>query len=185
MYQRIIQSLITREIINETDADIYEYGLRCFVSYLINIFVSASISLFFGNIYILILFLTFFIPLRRFASGFHFNNSLLCLIFSQICMFLPQILISFLCSHMLMVAIMYIFCFLSLIILTIRKNIRIHKNRHTNESLKQKFRHKALIYEILQFFAFVIAMMMYNKILPATILCAAFIQLFSMLMPDV
>ena len=74
------------------DREIFAYGIR---RLLLNIFILlcfSIIGLATNSIYEIYVFLLFFVPLRKYAGGFHFHNSYLCFIFSCICVYIPVLI---------------------------------------------------------------------------------------------
>lgn len=70
--------MVENQIIKEENRDLYEYGIRqlCFTS--LNFVTEVCIGILSGMLTECVLFLIAYIPLRRFAGGFHAKSELRC-----------------------------------------------------------------------------------------------------------
>ena len=75
---RIADSLIESRIIKEEDRGLYEYGIRQLFFTTLNLITEVIIGIMSGMLMECITFLIAYIPLRRFAGGFHADSELRC-----------------------------------------------------------------------------------------------------------
>lgn len=66
------------------EKDVFAYGFITFLNYLAYLIFLIPIALILNLIKGVLSFLIFFIPLRRYIGGYHFNSKILCFIFSII-----------------------------------------------------------------------------------------------------
>lgn len=184
-YNLLINKLISRNIIKAEEADIYIYGLENALLNLFNILISASLSLLFHSTGIYIFLLLTFIPLRRFAGGFHFNNPVLCMFFSQLCLLVPQLIIHHVTKYQTVIVVLFIIFFPLLLFTTIKKRALGSKKRYTDDFLIEKHTKKALRIEIIYFFLF-IGLIAFQQIEFATvILYVILFQLILFIVPEI
>lgn len=80
--QRLTNSLISNEIIDAEDKELYLYGFKQGFIILLNIFTTLLIGIAFEMIWQSIIFMISYIPLRSFAGGYHAKTQLRCYLFS-------------------------------------------------------------------------------------------------------
>lgn len=82
MFERLIELLITKNIISAAESELYLFGLRNGFYLVINILTVLLLGILCSMFWQSIIFLAFYIPLRHFSGGFHAKTSLGCYIFS-------------------------------------------------------------------------------------------------------
>lgn len=76
--------LIENAIIDKSNTEIYKYGIQqCFVT-IFNLLITFIIGAVFNMIPECILFMLFFIPLRKYAGGFHARTQKRCYVYSAV-----------------------------------------------------------------------------------------------------
>lgn len=85
----LTQKMIEKQIIKESDQDIYKYGLENSYLILINVLTTIIIGIFAGRLVFTLVFLLSFITLRSFAGGFHLESKFLCYIVSNLILIVP------------------------------------------------------------------------------------------------
>lgn len=183
-YKSLINSLISRNIIKAEEADIYIYGLENALLNLFNILISASLSLLFHSTGIYIFLLLTFIPLRRSAGGFHFNNPIVCMFFSQMCLLIPQLIISHIVKYQKVIIVLFIIFFPLLLFTTIKKRSIGSKKRYTDDFLIKKHTKKAIKIEILYFFLFIGLITFHQIEFASVILYVILFQLILFIIPE-
>lgn len=183
-YEKLVNQLVKQKIIKPEDADIYIYGLKYALLYLINIIISAFLALLFHGMIYYIVILLLIIPLRRFAGGFHFNNSFVCFIFSQLCVFLPQIIIPYISGHTHELILIFTISFILLFFTTSKKKSISSKKRYTDEILIQKYTRKTLQIELLYLLLFILCIFMHFDSFAFIILYIVIVQLLSLIIPE-
>lgn len=183
-YQRLINKLIEQNIIQAEEADIYIYGLNHVLLYFINIVISASFAFLFHGIHIYLFFLLVFVPLRRYMGGFHFSNPVICMIVSQIAVFLPQIIVPRIQCYSRCVTVLCAISYVILIGMTLTKKPAENKNRYTDQQLHRKYIKKALRYEAFHGLLFLICVIWHLPAFTATLLYAIMLECTVNLLPD-
>lgn len=89
MINWLIEQMVCRNIINNDDKDIYTYGLKVATLYFLSIITALLISSIISNLYLCLITIILFVPIRRFLGGFHFRNPYMCFICSEIYILLP------------------------------------------------------------------------------------------------
>lgn len=180
----LINKLISRNIIKPEEADIYVYGLEYSFLYLINILLSAFLSIMIHGTILYIFVLLTFIPLRRFAGGFHFNNPLVCMFFSQLFILIPQIIIPHITEYQKELIFLFIIAFPLLFFITIKKRAVSSKKKYIDEFLIKRYTRKALIIEIIYSLLFIGFIIFKQTVFAAVILYIVIIQFFLILIPE-
>ena len=183
-YQCLINKLIEQKIIKAEDAEIYVYGLNHVLLYISSIAISAFFAFLFHGIPIYLFFLFVFVPLRRFMGGFHFHNPVICMITSQIAVFLPQIMVPQIMEYEHTMIVLFILSYIAIIGITLTKKTSSNKNRYTDEQLHQKYTRKALAYEVFYGFVFSLCMIFHQPVFMATLLYAIMLECTVNLLPD-
>lgn len=75
---RIVHALIARKIIDENDKELYWFGVNQLLLFVINIGTAVLVGLICGMVWQSLLFSLMYIPLRRYAGGYHASNAGLC-----------------------------------------------------------------------------------------------------------
>lgn len=83
MKNGLAEKLVQNGVIREEDREIYEYGIRVAAHTLIGYAVMAVIAGLLRAWDIFLVFLPAYLPLRRYAGGFHENTRLKCIVVSQ------------------------------------------------------------------------------------------------------
>ena len=78
----ITRDLVKINLISEQDEDIYLYGIKQFLDLIVNFFSTVVIGLFFNMVWQSIVFSIVYIPLRRYAGGYHAPNPNICYLLS-------------------------------------------------------------------------------------------------------
>ena len=86
---KLAQKMIDTNIISQSDAKIYEYGIENSFLIFINLLTSLIIGILTGKLIITIIFLIFFMTLRSFTGGFHLNSKLMCYFLSNLLLLVP------------------------------------------------------------------------------------------------
>ena len=81
---RFLDYQIKSGCLKESEKDIYIYAYTILIEECINVFVAFMIGLFMGRTKLILFFLCAYIPLRRFAGGYHAERSLSCGIVSTL-----------------------------------------------------------------------------------------------------
>ena len=69
------------------DEDVLSYGFDVVTSYLLYLSILIPVTVYFKIVFEVLVFLLIFIPMRKYLGGFHFENNVLCLVFSLITTF--------------------------------------------------------------------------------------------------
>ena len=76
---RIITNfLISKNVINESEFEIYIYGFETFFSGVIDFIITLILGTIFGNIIAAVIFFVMFISVRMYAGGYHADSYLKC-----------------------------------------------------------------------------------------------------------
>lgn len=75
---------IKNNCIEKSEKEVYEYAYTVLIEECSNVVVAFIIGLIFGNVMLVLGFLCSYIPLRRFAGGYHADNGITCGIVSAI-----------------------------------------------------------------------------------------------------
>ena len=73
-----VQLLLKNGLLHDDDVELYRFGINRLVLFCINIFTTAVLGFLCGMIWESILFTLAYIPLRRFAGGYHAKTSTSC-----------------------------------------------------------------------------------------------------------
>lgn len=141
----------------EIDSDVFSYGYTTFITYFAYIILVLPIMAILGKFIEVLIFLIFYIPLRRYIGGYHFDSTILCLIFSVIF----SIFIPYFASWIghIQFSIRF-FSVILIIILTFLIKAVDHPNKRLNVKEKLIYTNKALIIEILYS---LLILVFYNK----------------------
>lgn len=80
--QRVTDELVSNEIIDPEDSELYTYGLQQGALMLLNIFTILIVGKIFGMLWESVVFMVTYIPLRTYAGGYHARTQLKCYISS-------------------------------------------------------------------------------------------------------
>ena len=80
MKNKIYTYLISNNV--QIDQDVFDYGFSYFKKYIFYVFITIPFIIYFKLYLNVILFLVLFIPLRKYLGGYHFNNDVICILFS-------------------------------------------------------------------------------------------------------
>lgn len=92
MIDRVIHYLINKNVLDNDNKEIYEYGLFVFLFNIVNIMSVVFIGFLVGRTFYSIIFLLAFIPIRILAGGFHFKSAVLCCLFFNTCLLIILIM---------------------------------------------------------------------------------------------
>lgn len=84
LINRLLDYQIKNNCIEKSEKAVYEYAYTILIEECINIVVAFIIGILFGNVMLVLGFLCSYIPLRRFAGGYHADNGIACGIVSAI-----------------------------------------------------------------------------------------------------
>lgn len=84
----IVEKMISRNIVNKNNEDIYLFGIQQIFTLLLNALSVLIISFFFNRLLFGLLFLLFFMPLRSFSGGLHASTTTRCYICSVVYYFI-------------------------------------------------------------------------------------------------
>ncbi len=76
--QNITDFLISREVINEKDAEIYVYGYEMIISGIIDFLITMIIGILLGCPLNAVIFFIMFVSIRLYSGGYHANNYVKC-----------------------------------------------------------------------------------------------------------
>ncbi|QOX63365.1 accessory regulator AgrB [Anoxybacterium hadale] len=80
--EKIVNSLINNGTVPQDDKDLYEFGIRQGIMFLLNILTTVVIGLAVGMFWQSVVFLTVYYPIRSYAGGYHTNSPLSCYLLS-------------------------------------------------------------------------------------------------------
>ncbi|WP_448902661.1 accessory gene regulator B family protein [Eubacterium sp.] len=163
-----INKLEKENLINQ-HYELYLYGLNNLFTFLLNIITLFIIALFINRVFMLIIFLISFMPLRSYSGGFHCHSQICCYFFSNIIISIILLLQPFILSHLLFVTI------LSIVFCLYIFHIKPYSNKIRRLNLDEitrfnKAKNYTLIFIII--FAFFSFFLIQNHLIYSTILCA-------------
>ena len=141
-------SLYNLMIINNVsiEKDVFDYGLSIFIDYLIFITLTILISLLLNIFNEVIIFIVFYIPIRRFIGGYHFNKHYLCTLFS----ILASITIPILAKNLSLQNIQLVISIIIIILFVTYKIGTIdHPNKRLTKKEISKYTKNAIVIEII------------------------------------
>lgn len=139
------------------ELDVFLYGYDAALNYLLYMMFTFPIALILGETIEVLVFLFFFIPLRRYIGGYHFNSKVLCLIFSVFfSLIIPYLAITFGQIHFYFRIIILII----MIIITFKIKAVDHPNKRISVVEKLVYTKKSLIIEISYS---ILILMLYNE----------------------
>lgn len=153
MKQKLYHYLLNNKIF--IAKDIYDYGYSYLKQYLIYFAIVIPISIYFNIFFSTICFLCLYFPLRSYMGGYHFDNNLMCLLFS--------IIITILCPLLSkLIEIKFSYYLISIIIAFIFIIVCVpvdHKNKRLNTNEKNIYKLKVIIIE---FIYLILSLFLYN-----------------------
>lgn len=157
--EKLLKKMVEQHIISYDKYEIYDYGLSIFFIYLANIALSFFISTIFGNFKIYLLTIIFFIPLRLYVGGFHFDNAKLCCLSSQLILFIPQFIFTKINHYNFFCSLNMVLFYILLLLLTATKGVVCSRKRNFNANMTHRLKKISLsiefFYIILFFFFYV------------------------------
>lgn len=127
------------------EQDVFEYGMTVFLDYSVFIFFTVFISLLLNIFKESLLFIIFYIPIRRFIGGYHFNKHYLCTIFSV----LSSVIIPILAKSLILSNIYIIVGIILIILLSTYKIGTIdHPNKRLTKTEISNYTKKAITIEL-------------------------------------
>lgn len=93
--QTVVRNLVDKNLVLKEDKEIYEYGIKQFLDFLINIVSVGVIGVLFGMIWQSMIFSVAYIPLRRYGGGYHASTPQLCYILSLVLISTSLIIIKY------------------------------------------------------------------------------------------
>ncbi|MCH5248345.1 MAG: accessory gene regulator B family protein [Lachnospiraceae bacterium] len=156
--RKLTDYILAKDVIEESEFEIYQYGFQSFLELAINIICSIIIAVLLGMKLECIAFFLFFIPLRAYSGGFHMEHYISCLLLS--CLSLAGIL----CIVKYFSATPLFSCILYLISLAIIKVIGSvdHPNRYVDEEDNLFFNKRANIILLMSLTIFVVFLLSNN-----------------------
>lgn len=140
---------------NDIDKDLFNYGYKIFITYIKYLTIIIPISFLLETLPQQVLFLLFFIPLRRNIGGIHMANSKSCFFNSVVlAIIFPLIAVKIQETNMLFV----IFIFMVTYVMTYKLGVIDHPNKRLSEKDKKYYLKKSLQLEV---FYFMIAVLFY------------------------
>ena len=82
-----LHSLQKRDLLNETEIELYRFGLNQLIQFWINIFTTLVIGIICNMVWQSVIFSTAYILLRRYAGGYHAKTSQICYVLSTLLIF--------------------------------------------------------------------------------------------------
>ena len=135
------------------DQDVFYYGISLFKNYILFFIITIPFIIHYSLYYQMITFFIFYIPLRRYLGGFHFNQSNICIFASSF----VSIIICLSSKYYNIQYINYLYSFITLLFLTIYHAPVDHKNKRLTLNEKNVYKNKAIIIEIFFFIFSIIA----------------------------
>lgn len=158
------------------DEDVFNYGMLVLNQYLIYFAIVIPISICYGMLFELAIFILVFIPLRKNLGGFHFENKKLCTLFSVLITFLILLLSQKVIFNNIVII---FFCYLFFLVITIKIKTVDHKNKKLDEKEKEKFSVKAIYIECMYFILIIICIFLNRNILSNILFFSNFFMVLS------
>lgn len=92
--ERIVNEQIAKECLNADERNKYIYAYEVLVNQVINIAIAVILALMLHEPKAVLLFLCIYIPLRKYAGGFHAKNNERCIVYSTLIIVLVMLLTS-------------------------------------------------------------------------------------------
>ena len=143
MKNKIYTYLISNNV--QIDQDVFDYGFSYFKKYIFYVFITIPFIIYFKLYLNVILFLVLFIPLRKYLGGYHFNNDVICILFSSF----VSIAISYYSNICNISYLYYIFSTIAILLLSYFLAPVEHKNKELNSYEKKIYKFKAIKIEII------------------------------------
>lgn len=144
-----VQNILYKSLIKygaHIELDVFSYGYTTFINYLLYVMITLPITLILGVTTKTLVFLLFFIPLRRYIGGYHFDSKILCLVFSVFF----SIIIPYQAIWIGQIHIYFRFTtLLIMIIVTLMVKVVDHPNKRVSVKEKLIYTRKSLEIEIL------------------------------------
>lgn len=144
--QRIVRNLINNHVISDEDGEIYIYGMKQFLDFLFNVLTAFVIGVIFNMAWQSILFTVAYIPLRRYAGGYHAPSPRICYVLS-----IGLVAVSLICIKLMAVnwQLFFIIIAISLILFFVKAPVE-SKNKPLDDKEKLAYRKYAHIIAILE-----------------------------------
>lgn len=81
--EKIVDYQITRDYLDSTERNKYVYAYEITINQSINLIISFAMAVIFREVYSTILFFLLYIPIRKYAGGFHASSNEKCILFSS------------------------------------------------------------------------------------------------------
>ena len=163
------------------DYDVFDYGLTTLIVYLKFIIIILPLSLILNIKKEIIVFLLFFIPLRRYIGGYHLKSNYSCLIASVLC----SVLISFLSKY---TPFLPLYIRLILLLICLFFVFKIGTVDHPNKKLKineKKYYKKKSLTVVMIYMLFIVFLYNYeNHIVLNTALYALLFSVISLILAN-
>ena len=152
--RRLTNSLINKNVISESDFELYNFGFKMGFAILANIFTTLFIGILFRMPVESLLFLAAFIPLRSYTGGYHASNYTRCYLLSTLLVVVLLIAVRFVSSTLSAAVILGVslVCATAMLVLVPVQD----RNRPLEEIEIRVFRKRARITLCLEFTALII-----------------------------
>lgn len=134
MCERLVEHFIAKEIITTQDREVYLYGLKQGISFIINIITVIILAVLMDALEIAIWFSASYFLLRSYAGGFHFQHQLNCYVFSIILIVMSITVIKY-----ITVTPFFLFVIIIIIGVFIYKLAPIEANEKPLEDIEKKY----------------------------------------------
>lgn len=101
--RRLIQNLIEKGEISESEQELYQYAIECFLSLCAPFFLSIVIGIILGELLESILIIIPFACIRKFSGGYHARNSKTCFVASVVIIFLFIRITAYICVDIVLI----------------------------------------------------------------------------------
>lgn len=144
--QRIVRNLISNHVVSDENEEIYVYGIKQFLDFLLNVVTSLAIGAVFHMAWQSLLFTIAYIPLRRYGGGYHAPSPRICYVLS-----LGLVAVSLMCVKLIAVnwQLFFIIIAISLILFFVKAPVE-SKNKPLDDKEKLAYRKYAHIIAILE-----------------------------------
>lgn len=138
---KVVRSLVSQGSICEEDSELYHFGIEQLYLFFVNIVTTILIGVIMGMIWQSILFMLAYIPLRKFAGGYHAKTPMRCYCMSVALIVAVLLLIHFVVPSVLVITLIWI---ASMVVIYLKAPVG-SINKPLSEGEKALFRKVALI----------------------------------------
>lgn len=174
----IVNGLIKRGLMRESELELYRFGINRLLLFFINIATTVVIGILCGMIWQSVIFSSAYIPLRRYAGGYHAKTPQMCYILSTLLIFgVLQVLKYFPNNELLIVLITV----LSGMIIFIKAPIE-SVNKPLNKVEKTVFKKHTRIILLIEIFIIILCLLTFWNIAARIAACVTMAVLCSAMM---